>query len=250
MERLNIKYIDEINAFHSWLQINELPASAIVLWYSLMHFCNKTGWKKRFNIPISKLQADTNLKKATLYRARNALEDSGLIKVIHRKGRQSALYILHPVTSLVVSQVVSQYETQNETQNPVVSQYETQNETQNPVVSQYETQNETIPRHRLLDKTKDASAAADSKKDVFDYYQAKIHPIQSSTELDMLNSLIDEHGADLFKKAIDRAVFRKKRTIKYIAGILRNWKLDGYDEPDGSTGQKQDIPEEVKSIPF
>ena len=232
MERLNIKYIDEINAFHSWLQINELPASAIVLWYSLMHFCNKTGWKKRFNIPISKLQADTNLKKATLYRARNALEDSGLIKVIHRKGRQSALYILHPVTSLVVSQ------------------YETQSETQNPVVSQYETQSETIPRHRLLDKTKDASAAADSKKDVFDYYQAKIHPIQSSTELDMLNSLIDEHGADLFKKAIDRAVFRKKRTIKYIAGILRNWKLDGYDEPDGSAGQKPDIPEEVKSIPF
>ena len=232
MERLNIKYIDEINAFHSWLQINELPASAIVLWYSLMHFCNKTGWKKRFNIPISKLQADTNLKKATLYRARNALGDSGLIKVIHRKGRQSALYILHPVTSLVVSQ------------------YETQSETQNPVVSQYETQSETIPRHRLLDKTKDASAAADSKKDVFDYYQAKIHPIQSSTELDMLNSLIDEHGADLFKKAIDRAVFRNKRTIKYIAGILRNWKLDGYDEPDGSTGQKQDIPEEVKSIPF
>ena len=260
MERLNIKYIDEINAFHSWLQINELPASAIVLWYSLMHFCNKTGWKKRFNIPISKLQADTNLKKATLYRARNALEDSGLIKVIHRKGRQSALYILHPVTSLVVSQyetqsetqnpVVSQYETQSETQNPVVSQYETQSETQNPVVSQYETQSETIPRHRLLDKTKDASAAADSKKDVFDYYQNKIHPLQSSVECDMLTSLIDEHGPELCMKAIDRAVFRKKRTVKYIAGILRNWKLDGYDEPDGSNPQERDVPDEVKNIPF
>ena len=232
MERLNIKYIDEINAFHSWLQINELPASAIVLWYSLMHFCNKTGWKKRFNIPISKLQADTNLKKATLYRARNALEDSGLIKVIHRKGRQSALYILHPVTSLVVSQ------------------YETQSETQNPVVSQYETQSETIPRHRLLDKTKDASAAADSKKDVFDYYQNKIHPLQSSVECDMLTSLIDEHGPELCMKAIDRAVFRKKRTVKYIAGILRNWKLDGYDEPDGSNPQERDVPDEVKNIPF
>ena len=246
MERLNIKYIDEINAFHSWLQINELPASAIVLWYSLMHFCNKTGWKKRFNIPISKLQADTNLKKATLYRARNVLEDSGLIKVIHRKGRQSALYILHPVTSLVVSQ----YETQSETQNPVVSQYETQSETQNPVVSQYETQSETIPRHRLLDKTKDASAAADSKKDVFDYYQNKIHPPQSSVECDMLTSLIDEHGPELCMKAIDRAVFRKKRTVKYIAGILRNWKLDGYDEPDGSNPQERDVPDEVKNIPF
>lgn len=232
MERLNIKYIDEINAFHSWLQINELPASAIVLWYSLMHFCNKTGWKKRFNIPISKLQADTNLKKATLYRARNALEDSGLIKVIHRKGRQSALYILHPVTSLVVSQ------------------YETQSETQNPVVSKYETQSETIPRHRLLDKTKDASAAADSKKDVFDYYQNKIHPLQSSVECDMLTSLIDEHGPELCMKAIDRAVFRKKRTVKYIAGILRNWKLDGYDEPDGSNPQERDVPDEVKNIPF
>ena len=131
-----------------------------------------------------------------------------------------------------------------------MSQYETQSETQNPVVSQYETQSETIPRHRLLDKTKDASAAADSKKDVFDYYQNKIHPLQSSVECDMLTSLIDEHGPELCMKAIDRAVFRKKRTIKYIAGILRNWKLDGYDEPDGSNPQERDVPDEVKNIPF
>ena len=228
MERLNIKYIDEINAFHSWVQINELPASAVLLWYSLMHFCNRTGWKKQFNIAMSQLEADTHLTRPTIQRARKNLENAGLIKVINRRGRQSAVYIIQPFAA----------------------QYEPQSEPQNGFAAQYEPQSERIPRLKTIYKTKDADAAADSKKDVFDYYQAKIHPIQSSTELDMLNRLIDEHGADLFKKAIDRAVFRKKRTIKYIAGILRNWKLDGYDEPDGSTGQKQDIPEEVKSIPF
>lgn len=228
MERLNIKYIDEINAFHSWLQINELPASAIVLWYSLMHFCNRTGWKKQFNLAMSQLEADTHLTRPTIQRARAKLENAGLIKVIHRKGRQSAVYILQPFAA----------------------QYESQNELQNDFAAQYEPQNEHIPRLKTIYKTKDASAAADSKKDVFDYYQNKIHPLQSSVECDMLTSLIDEHGPELCMKAIDRAVFRKKRTVKYIAGILRNWKLDGYDEPDGSTGQKQDIPKEVKSIPF
>ena len=246
MERLNIKYIDEINAFHSWLQVNELPASAILLWYSIMHYCNKTGWKKKFNIPISKLEADANLKRSTVYKARNLLEDFGLLTVIHRKGRQSAIYIIHPVTAILASK----YETQTENSNEVASTERTQSWTQNEVASTERTQSWTIPRHRLLDKTKDASAAADSKKDVFDYYQNKIHPLQSSVECDMLTSLIDEHGPELCMKAIDRAVFRKKRTVKYIAGILRNWKLDGYDEPDGSNPQERDVPDEVKNIPF
>lgn len=213
MERLNIKYINEINAFHSWAQINELPASAVLLWYSLMHFCNRTGWKKQFNIAMSQLEADTHLTRPTIQRARKNLENAGLIKVINRRGRQSAVYIIQPFAA------------------------------------QYEPQSERIPRLKTIYKTKDADAAATLKQEVFEYYQKKIHPFKNLTEREMLDSLIDDYGSDYCRKAIDRAVYRKRRTLKYITGILQRWEQDGFDNPDGSR-VKQDVPDEVRNIPF
>ena len=231
MERLNIKYITEINAFHSWVQINEIPASAVLLWYSLMHFCNRTGWKKQFNLPVSLIESDTHLKRATIYRARTSLEKAGLIKVIHRKGRQSAIYVIIPVTSILVSHS------------------ETLSETQNEFASHSETLSETIPRLKTIYKTKDAGAAAALKQEVLGYYQKRIHPFKNLAEREMLDSLIDDYGSDYCRKAIDRAVYRKRRTLKYITGILQRWEQNGFDNLDGSS-VRQDVPEEVRNIPF
>ena len=250
--RIDIKYIDEINAFHSWLQVNDLPASAILLWYSLMHFCNRTGWKRKFNLALAALEADTHLGATTIQRARERLEAAGLIKVIHRSGRQSALYQLTPISKILAGRFEQQNEVaiQNEQLNGQLS------EQQNGVAIQNEQLNgqlsEHIPRHRHrhIYKTKDAGEP-DETKIAIESYQNKIHPLQSGIEADMLQSLVDEYGPGMCIKAIDRAVLRKKRTIKYIAGILRRWQQDGYDEADGSSPrQDQDIPEEIKNIPF
>ena len=245
MERLNISYINEINAFHSWVQVNELPASAVVLWYSLMHYCNKTGWKKQFNIAISTLETDTKLKRSTIFKARSTLEKFGLISVIHRKGRQSAIYSLHPITDIFASI----FQTQAETQNDFESTERTQSWTQNEVESTERTQSWTIPRLKTIDKTKDAVAPAPKKQEVAEYYQCNIHPFKNLNERDRLESLIDDYGPDYCRKAIDRAVYRKKRNLQYITGILQRWKQDGYDNPDGSS-VRQDVPEEVRNIPF
>ena len=86
MERLNIKYIDQINAFHGWLLTNPIPASARIVWFSLMHFCNKTGWKAEFNLAMSALETDTGLSRRTIERARSILQESGLIHVKARQG--------------------------------------------------------------------------------------------------------------------------------------------------------------------
>ena len=268
--RIDIKYIDEINAFHSWLQVNDLPASAILLWYSLMHFCNRTGWKRKFNLALAALEADTHLGATTIQRARERLEAAGLIIVIHRSGRQSALYQLTPISKILAGRFEQQNEVaiQNEQlngqlseqQNEVAVQNEQLNgqlsEQQNEVAVQNEQLNgqlsEHIPRHRHrhIYKTKDAGEP-DETKIAIESYQNKIHPLQSGIEADMLQSLVDEYGPGMCIKAIDRAVLRKKRTIKYIAGILRRWQQDGYDEADGSSPrQDQDIPEEIKNIPF
>ena len=232
--RLTIKYIDEINAFHHWLQVNELPASAILLWYSLMHFCNKTGWRAEFNLALSQLKADTHLGTSTIQRARERLVRAGLIKIRHRSGCQSAIYRIVPVASIFVNQ--------NEQQN----NFAVQNEQQ---AVQNEQLNGHIPRPRLIKTIKDAGSTT-SKKMVVSYYQNKIHPLRNTTELELLEALVDDHGRERVEQAIDRAVLRGKRTIKYINGILKSWETDGYDEAETVVDDELQIPAEFRNVTF
>ena len=241
-ERMQINYISEINAFHAWLQVNELSASAILLWYSLMHFCNKTGWRSEFNLALSQLESDTHLSRATIKRARFELESAGLIKVHYRRGRQSSVYEIQPISIKLAAHI----EPQSEPQNKLAAHIEPQSEPQNKLAAHIEPQSEPIPRHRLISIDVDSKAAAAEK--IIANYQDKIHPLTSTTELEIVEDLMNDYGPELFDKAIDRAVLRGKRTIKYIAGILKRWNQDGYDEPDGS--MPRDVPDEVKAIPF
>lgn len=110
-------------------------------------------------------------------------------------------------------------------------------------------------RDREESVEKGGTLSADAKK-LFIAYQEKIKPISGSVEGDRLSSLLDDYGLDLCLKAIDRAVLRKRRSLRYISGILRSWQQDGYDEPkeendDGRYVKKSESPpEEVNNIPF
>ena len=94
------------------------------------------------------------------------------------------------------------------------------------------------------------------RQKLFASYQEKIKPISGSVEGDRLSSLLDDYGLDLCLKAIDRAVLRKRRSLRYISGILRSWQKDGYDEPKEENDDRRYVkksespPEEVNNIPF
>lgn len=243
--RLTINYIDQINAFHNWLQVNELPASAILLWYSLMHFCNKTGWKLQFNLALSQLEADTHLGTSTIQRARERLVKAGLIKIRHRSGCQSAIYQIVPVASIFVNHF--------EQQNNFAVQNKQLNEQQAIQNGQQAVQNEQlnghIPRPRLIKTIKDAGSTT-GKKMVVSYYQNKIHPLHNTTELELLEALVDDYGQERVEQAIDRAVLRGKRTINYINGILKRWETDGYDEAEAISDDAPQIPAEFRNVTF
>lgn len=239
--RLTINYIDQINAFHNWLQVNELPASAILLWYSLMHFCNKTGWKLQFNLALSQLKADTHLGTSTIQRARERLVKAGLIKIRHRSGCQSAIYQIVPVASIFVNQ--------NEQQNNFAVQNEQQAVQNEQQAVQNEQLNGHIPRPRLIKTIKDAGSTT-GKKMVVSYYQNKIHPLHNTTELELLEALVDDYGQERVEQAIDRAVLRGKRTINYINGILKRWETDGYDEAEAISDDAPQIPAEFRNVTF
>ena len=92
-----MRYIDELNAFNDWLETNEISTSAICLWYALMQIANKTGWKKKFNVANRVLTTKTGgMSIPAIHRARNALQEAGLITFKTHNGKQSTEYQIIP----------------------------------------------------------------------------------------------------------------------------------------------------------
>ncbi|GGF22837.1 hypothetical protein GCM10010954_22050 [Halobacillus andaensis] len=74
-----MNYLKEINAFFDEKDLNSLSASASLLWYVLMQFNNKTGWKEEFTVPTSSVLVKLGLGENAFLRARKELETKGYI---------------------------------------------------------------------------------------------------------------------------------------------------------------------------
>ncbi|WP_302349255.1 DnaD domain protein [uncultured Megasphaera sp.] len=248
MERLNIKYIDQINAFHGWLLTNPIPASARIVWFSLIHFCNKTGWKAEFNLAMSALETDTGLSRRTIERARSILQEAGLIHVKARAGNQSPIYKIIPFARQYDAQTVAQSDAQNMADGHDDAQSDAQNMADGHDDAQSDAQSvaqsDHIPRHKDI-KTKDNRVYDDvGYKEVLKAYRKNIYPMPGEMDLEKLKALADDFGSDTVIKAIDRAVTRNKRSLAYIHGILKSWQAGGYD--DENTARPQPTPRNSK----
>lgn len=124
-----MKYIDEINSFQDWLLSNShLSSSARILWYTLMHYNNKCGWKEEFNIAMSALELSSGMSKQAITRARNVLRQAGRIEFTTRPGNQSTVYRIIPFAFQNGTQSDTQTDTQTDAQ--AVTQADTQSGTQ------------------------------------------------------------------------------------------------------------------------
>jgi len=189
-------YIDEINAFKNWLTFNQPTTSAIALWHGLMMINNSCGWKSRFNASYSVITTYTGLKKMAVIRARNSLIEYGLLRVYPRAGNQSTEYELISIASL------------KETQN--------------------DTQADTIPRVRQDNISR---VRQEEKNNIVDnlvctYFQKYVRPLSNIIEAEELNALARDYGDSTVINAIDIAVKKGKRNIRYIAGIACNLSIE------------------------
>jgi len=94
-----MNYIRELNAFYDWLETNGLSLSAFALWHVLMHIANKAAWTDEFAVAVSVLCAKTGLSPRAVYEARNELRIKGRLEWRSRKGNQSAVYRLIPLSA-------------------------------------------------------------------------------------------------------------------------------------------------------
>lgn len=147
-----MSYINEINGFHKWVQTHpELPTSARILWFTLMHYNNSCGWKRVFNVPISLLMGDSGLSRSSIVRARKLLQESGRIRYTTRSDMKATEYELLPMSDEPgIATGYDTYNTRRDTGRDTV--YDTERDTV------YDTKDDTVydtPHDIVYDNTCD-----------------------------------------------------------------------------------------------
>ena len=74
-----------------------------------------------------------------------------------------------------------------------------------------------------------------------------MHPIASIIEKDKLVDLIEEHGANYVKLAIEEAVMHNARNLAYVSKILTAWQAKGYNLDRSIEVNNKKEPEKEKS---
>jgi DnaD/phage-associated family protein len=228
-----MNYLREINAFYDWLETNSISSSAIALWHALMAINNKCGWITEFAVAISVLEVKTGLKRRTLERARNELEQKGRLTWKTRKGNQSATYT-------IVSLIDAQYDVQTDAQNnkgksligsgdaqtvvQVDAQYDVQCVAQPDAINKL---NKTkLNKKNNINNTSSENEIVENElalKKVTRLYEQNIGLVNGPSAQELI-FMSEEYSYELIEEAFRIAVERKKVSLNYIKTILRNWK--------------------------
>ena len=89
-----MNYLTEIKLFYDWLETHELTPSAILLWHGLMFIANRAGWDTEMTVPMRRLEGVTYMTEASIYRARKALVNAGILTVEERGSNRASIYTL------------------------------------------------------------------------------------------------------------------------------------------------------------
>ena len=224
-----MKYLNELNSFHEWLQYNpDVSYSARLLWYALMHYNNKCGWKQEFNVATSSLELDTGLSKQSIIRARNVLKQYGRIDFKTRSGRQSTIYEIIPFEYHTGTQSDTQGDTQSNTQGD--TQGDTQSNTQGDTIHR-------LDKTRLLSTNTSVLVAGESppakeKKKAPRKVFVKPTPIE-------IQAYVDEHQLNVdverfFDYYEGNGWKVGKNPMKDWKATARNWSRNNFDKGGGS----------------
>jgi len=255
-----MNYINEINNFRKYIDIDPLPAYAQSLWYLLMHINNTCGWIEWFKVSNSRLANGLSINEKTMRNQRDILVERGIILYeSQRRKKNSGKYKLvsfdrlieessvettvsltvdsgNEVKTTVSPTVVLENEAKT-TVSPTVDLKTTVNSTVpdtvdcettvSPTVVLAENQKTTVPdtdiTKRYCCNNISITTTMDTKfKEVVDFFNINFHTI-TEYETKKLKSWLDEFSPGILLLALEISVESGVRTMKYLEGILRNW---------------------------
>jgi len=219
---MNVNYLEQINGFQRWKEVNPLPASAIALWYELLATCNKAGWPEEFTVRNAVIQASAGLSRKQFDSARQMLIDMGLIR--YKKSQRVNSAGKYSMNYFPIVQNGQQKGQQKGQQEGHQKEHRRGNERDIYI-------NKT--KLNQTNNTPTTTDARDEEKDaqVFRVFEQEGFGTLSSVLVDDLRDMIDTYSAEWVIRAMHEAVRCGKRNLRYVLAILKRWKAEGIDEP-------------------
>ena len=107
-----------MRAFYAWQEQHSLSTVAIALYYTLLNYAGKCA-QTTFSVAVSTLSKHSGISTRSVFRARDVLKDSGLIKIKINETRDCAQYTIVKLTDY---DTVSRATTPSRTKRPRVTQ--------------------------------------------------------------------------------------------------------------------------------
>lgn len=107
-----------MRAFYAWQEQHSLSTVAIALYYTLLNYAGKCA-QTTFSVAVSTLSKHSGISTRSVFRARDVLKDSGLIKIKINETRDCAQYTIVRLTDY---DTVSRVATPSRTKRPRVTQ--------------------------------------------------------------------------------------------------------------------------------
>ena len=107
-----------MRAFYAWQEQHLLSTVAIALYYTLLNYAGKCA-QTTFSVAVSTLSKHSGISTRSVFRARDVLKDSGLIKIKINETRDCAQYTIVKLTDY---DTVSRATTPSRTKRPRVTQ--------------------------------------------------------------------------------------------------------------------------------
>lgn len=206
-----MNYLKQINAFHLKIDLEPISVNARSLWFTLMDINNRLGWKEVFTVAMSTLISKSGLAESSLRRARNELEDNGLIHVTSGTGNKAAAFRMVCLYENVEGNLNGKTEDKKE-KHVQQEQKPADKVEDNPA---------PFFKHKQKNKQKKTN-----KTDAARFYQENFGVITAYVADDLLNWVHDV-GDALVLEALRRALERNKASWGYVKSILKNWAKKG-----------------------
>jgi len=204
-------YIGEIDAFYDFTMINDPSTGEIALWHALMSIWKKAGYLEEFSVSNHVLRSRTGLSRQGVERARNGLIQMSRIMYVKGRGNKTGKYKIIPFTNLD-GQIIGTPRYTNRAQSDAQTGHMVR----------------TLFSSNLV-----TCFCSEDIEEVALSFERQIMPItDQSGEIDLaiydqLCSWLTIMPKDLVLKAFEIAFMQNGRSIRYIAKILHNWKMDG-----------------------
>jgi len=228
-----VNYIKEVNAFYDWLVYNPLPTGAIALWNALISINNKAGWAEEFTVANLTLQALTGLSRQGLDRARNILVQKGLIEYKKGTSNKAGKYKLislecQKVGTTKGTVVDAEDDTEDLECQKIGTEHDTKR-TQNDTQSGHSSSTLNKLNKTKLNKINNSSCSSNSTDmgEIYKYYEQAGFGVINGKVAEFLDAMVEVYSKEWVIKAIDQAVKNAKYNLKYVEGILQNWKRNG-----------------------